>query len=414
MKAAWPIYLIIMILLITACRDGSIDTKQQAAVHAISKNYTPEWGVPQQRYSWYEAPIISPEIVFTDPVPQAIPPPEVIVKRDTIRGIAVRDAKAIPFPTGDNVISEREIEDDVFYAMAYTSTNRYISVSFDNDIFNNTDYYYTNGINITYIAPIFASSPLSYSMLPYKKYSMNYHGMSFVQNMYTPTNPDTTTILVGDRPFAAYLYLGHFKNTLSSRKRYRQYSELQIGLIGPGSLGGFVQAQIHDIEPVGWENQIQNDMVLNYTVEVEKGLYNPGPFDLNIFGRGQIGTLYDNLGTGVRVRLGRFNPYFEMPWLAGKNSIEGTDGHNWQYGIFASAMAQVIFYNATLQGGLFNSNNNYTIPAEDLERIVLQASAGIYIAYQQFGLTYEQFYVSPEFKEAYDFRWGHLNLTYCF
>jgi hypothetical protein len=338
----------------------------------------------------------------------------IIPRRDTIHGISVRSAGQITY-TGEEIsLSERPDNVEAIYSISYVSTNSYVAVNFDNDIFNNTDYYYTNGVRISYVAPIFSSSPLSFPMLPYRKSSINYSGMTVVQNMYTPTNPDTVNILDGDRPFAAYLYFGHFKNTLSFEKKYRQYSELDIGLIGPGSLGGFVQGQIHDIDPKGWENQVQNDLVLNYTAVVEKGLYNPRFFDLNVFASGQIGTLYDNLGGGFRTRIGKLNPYFAMPGLAKKSSIEAIDIHKWQYGIFAKIKAKLVIYDATLQGGMFNKSSNYTIPASDIERFVLEASAGIYIAYKQLGLTLEQYYISKEFKEAYEFRWGHINITYCF
>jgi hypothetical protein len=201
---------------------------------------------------------------------------------------------------------------------------------------------------------------------------------------------------------------------LVRERRYRQYSELQIGLIGPGSLGGFVQGQIHDIPPMGWENQIQNDIVLNYTAEFEKGIYNPHLFDLNVFARGQLGTLYTNAGAGMSIRLGRFNPYFEMPWLAAKSSKEGEQSEKWQYGIFAKGYVKGVLYDATLEGGVFNNTSNYTIPASDIERLVLQASAGVFFAYRQFGLMYEQFYITPEFSGALHHRWGHINITYCF
>ena len=48
-------------------------------------------------------------------------------------------------------------------------------------------------------------------LLPYPGNSSDYFGISLVQNMYTPTNPDLGEIMINDRPFAAYLYLGHFK-----------------------------------------------------------------------------------------------------------------------------------------------------------------------------------------------------------
>ena len=379
----------------------------------LEEQTSPEW----------HPPAIPPDCLYLPAIPHTenfqiktkeISKPLITSRRDTINNIAVRVPGEIRIIVQEIPPQERKFKDAAFYAISYTSTNRYIGVNFDNDIFNNTDYYYTNGLRIDYVAPIFASSPLSFSMLPYRKYSMNYHGMTIVQNIYTPTNPDVTHVLDGDHPFSAYLYLGHFKNTLSNDHKYRQYSELDIGLIGPGSLGGIVQGQMHHIEPVGWQNQIQNDIVLNYTATVEKGLYNPGVFDLNVFATGQIGTLYDNAGGGLRIRAGRLNPYFSMPRLALEQSTEGRNAYQWQYGIFASAKAKVVLYNATLQGGMFNKTSNYTIPAEDIERFLLQASAGIYVAYKQLGLTLEQYYLSPEFKNAHHFSWGHINITYCF
>jgi len=404
-----------LIVAVYSCHDREQLTLADREQQEISETYVPEW-----------APPMGPDILYYNASKTDLQQEtraqqggedaqiEITIKRDTIRGIAVRVPGNISIAPFTPDVKGRNQVENAFFDLAYISTNRYLGINFDNDIFNNTDYYYTNGIRIDYISPIFASSPFAYPMLPYNKLSMNYHGITIVQNMYTPTNPDTSLLLVGDRPFAAYLYLGHFKNTLVSEKRYRQYSEIQIGLIGPGSLGGFVQDQIHDIPPTGWENQIQNDIVLNYTAEFEKGIYNPEIFDLNMFARGQLGTLYTNAGAGLRIRLGLFNPYFEMPWMAGERSIEGKASKKWQYGIFATGFVKGVLYDATLEGGVFNNTSNYTIAASDIERLVLQASAGVFFAYRQFGLMYEQFYITPEFSGALHHRWGHINLTYCF
>jgi len=407
--------MIFLIVAVYSCRDRDQAPLPDKKQKVTSEKYIPGWAPPMGPDVLYQT--ASPGEEKKDnkgSKPRQEATFEITIKRDTIHGIAVRAPGNISVTAYTPDVKGREQLEDVFFDLAYISTNRYIGVNFDNDIFNNTDYYYTNGIRIDYISPIFASSPFAYPMLPYNKLSMNYHGITIVQNMYTPTNPDTSLLLLGDRPFAAYLYLGHFKNTLVSERRYRQYSEIQIGLVGPGSLGGFVQDQIHDIPPMGWENQIQNDIVMNYTAEFEKGILNPEVFDLNLFARGQLGTLYTNAGAGLRIRLGLFNPYFEMPWLAGERSTEGKASGKWQYGIFATGFVKGVLYDATLEGGVFNNTSNYTIPASDIERLVLQASAGVFFAYRQFGLMYEQFYITPEFAGALHHRWGHINVSYCF
>ena len=218
MKADRFIYLLIILLLISACRQ-----------RINQKAYLPDWQAPQGPNVYYVLPQEIDQLPSREIV-QASPEAETInqIHRDTINGIAIRAPKSISIPHEYKDIEERHSGEEARFTISYSSTNRYIAVNFDNDIFNNTDYYYTNGIKIDYIAPIFASSPLAYPMLPYRKGSMNYHGMTVVQNMYTPTNPDTSSIINGDHPFAAYLYLGHFKNTLSIKRRYRQFSEIQI------------------------------------------------------------------------------------------------------------------------------------------------------------------------------------------
>lgn len=392
--------------------DAIINTPRQAE-EASEQVKTRQWELPQLPEEYI---VLAPKTEAELPREELMIEEETVieVRRDTLGGIAVRSAGSIVLPPHEFEVHEIDSDNKAIYGLAYVSTNRYFAINFDNDIFNNTDYYYTNGIRFDYVAPIFASSPLAYPMLPYHKASMNYHGMSIVQNMYTPTNPDTIMQLEGDRPFSAYLYVGHFKNTLNSKTNYRQYSEIQLGLLGPGALGGLVQSQIHDIEPVGWQNQVQNDIVLNYKAGLEKGLINKGYFDLNVFAEGQLGTLYTNASAGMRIRAGRLNPYFIMPWLAMANSREGEHAHKWQYGIFASGKVKMVGYDATLQGGAFNRTSNYIIPDEEIERFVLQASAGVYFAFRQLGIMYEQFYITPEFKNAMHHRWGHVNVTYCF
>lgn len=407
--------MLILLMLLSSCVEEGVRENTADVDQSTINKEPPAWLPPQAADDWlsYEPPLLSELPLDPEPIPEVVNVPEVLVIRDTINGISVRVPGQIVIPEEDAQLIEQETE-EAYYAISYVSTNSYFGVSFDNDIFSNTDYYYTNGLRFDLIIPIFAGSPFAWPMLPYRKESMNYHGITAVQNMYTPTNPDTISVLEGDRPFAAYLYVGHFKNTLSKKRRYRQYSEIILGLIGPSSLGGFVQGSIHNIEPIGWENQIQNDLVLNYTAIIEKGIVNPSFFDFNIYASGQLGTLYDNLSVGLRMRAGKLNPYFSMPDLANKNSIEHKDALNLQYGITGSAQIKLVAYDATLQGGFFNPNNTYTIPAEDIERFVLQTGMGIYFAYKQLGLTYIHHYISPEHKDAKHHQWGHLNLMYCF
>jgi hypothetical protein len=173
-------------------------------------------------------------------------------------------------------------------AMITLSRETFLVIDFDNDILDYTDRFYTNGIRIAVISPALQANPVRHLLLPYWRSGINYYGLSLVQNMFTPSTTKMGGILHGDRPYAAYLYLGSFKITNDSRHKFRQSSELDAGIIGPNSYGEWVQRKFHNAvptnnEPLGWEYQIKNDLVLNYTVAYEKGVVETKILDLQIF-----------------------------------------------------------------------------------------------------------------------------------
>lgn len=296
----------------------------------------------------------------------------------------------------------------------FTCQNKYFSINFDNDIFNNTDLYYTNGINFEFINHIFEHSPLMKLMLPYCGSSINYYGISLIQNMYTPTNPDIEYVLIGDRPFSAYLYIGHFKISNDVSKKFRQTSELNIGLIGSNAMGEFVQQTIHDIEPQGWNHQISNDIVLNYSVKFEKSLLSSRNVEINGMLDGSVGTLYNKAGLGFLTRIGKFNPYFNGISYCDEYSRKRDNFRKIRYYFFAKVQSYLIGYDATLQGGVFNRNSIYTIDNKNINRTVFKGSAGIVFSLSRFSLEVEQVFLSPEFDNGLFHKWLHINTRFCF
>ena len=286
-----------------------------------------------------------------------------------------------------------------------------LRVIFDNDIWNNTDYYYTNGLAIELLTPLAKTSPINKILLGTKAADIELNGFSIRQNMYTPTNPDITEILNNDRPFSAFLTVGHFRETYNFEKRLFIKSTLDIGVLGPASLGGTIQTGLHTEEPVGWQNQIQNSLVVNYYLEVEKGILHTQNFEFNLKGSATVGTLFDKAGGGFSLRLGRFIPVFQGPMKfmskTGKNSPL-------QFWVFAKGNTDFVLYDATLQGGLFTTKSPYTIASNEMNRIVFQASAGIAVYSGSFGIELENFYLTPEFKGGRSFGWGRIKLVATF
>jgi len=290
-------------------------------------------------------------------------------------------------------------------------TNWMVRLFLDNDIFSNTDYYYTNGFKIELIVPGLNKSPINKIFPAFKNSDIEFCGFSITQNIYTPTNPDTRVILLGDRPFAAFLTIGQFRETWHLPKAVYFKSELKLGVVGPSSLGQQVQTSIHEIEPVGWQNQINNDIVIDYQILFKKGLYNSSLIDLNIIANGNIGTIFNKFGGGIDLRFGHFTPFYSGPL----SFIEYVNpaGHL-QYWIFFKAKGNLVAYDATMQGGIFNKENPYTLAANDLNRFVLDASIGIALYYNNIGIEYEHYYLSPEFKGARHFGWGSIKASLAF
>lgn len=310
------------------------------------------------------------------------------------------------------------VENVKFPSMITLSHERFLQINFDNDILDNTDRFYTNGIRFDFISPVFQHFPPNLLMIPYWRSGMNYYGISLIQNMYTPSTTKIGGILYGDRPYAAYLILKSFKITNDSRDKFRQISEIDIGIIGPASLGDFVQKSFHNnvptnSEPLGWEYQIQNDLILNYNLSYEKGVLYRKNLEINLTGTGALGTLYTNIGGGIMLRTGILNPYFENFGISKKSIYEEKGLHRMQILFFLKSNMKFVGYDATLEGGFFNRTSSYTIGQKSVMRFVYQGSACLTFSYGGVGINVEQFLLSPEFHNGWWHKWVHIGLNFC-
>jgi hypothetical protein len=286
-----------------------------------------------------------------------------------------------------------------------------LNVLFENDIFDNRDYYYTNGLQIELEAPFLRHSPFRKILPGLQGAEMEQNGLYIAQRIFTPTNPDTTIILHDDHPFSAYLVAGQYRDVFHLAKKLRIRSAITLGVIGPLSLGQQVQTSIHEIKPVGWLNQVSNDFILDYALLVEKGLLAASFFELNAMGAVNVGTLYNRLGAGLNLRLGNFMPFFKGP---ATRSFSGSNLQKIQYWIFAESQMDLIGYDATLQGGMFAKENVYVVGSRDIERFVFQSSIGFAFYYDNIGIEYRHFYQTPRFRNAYHFGWGSLKAVLTF
>lgn len=311
-----------------------------------------------------------------------------------------------------------QVDNPEYTSMVTLSDETLLELSFDNDILDYTDRFYTNGIRVELIHPGLRSNPLAVTMIPYWGSAINYYGIALVQNMYTPSTTKTGGIKIGDRPYAAYLYFSTKKITNDPIHRFRQTTGLDIGIIGPNSYGEWVQRAFHtsvptNNEPLGWEYQIQNDLVLNYTLAYEKGIVSANHFEMNFQAIGQMGTLYTNTSGGIGLRAGCINPYFANLGVEKSRILRGKGLKKNQFFVFLRGSGKLVGYDATLQGGLFNKNSAYVISPDEINRFVFQTSAGLSLTLGGFRLDVEQFLLSPEFSGGLWHKWVHIALIFC-
>ncbi|NVO21412.1 MAG: lipid A deacylase LpxR family protein [Bacteroidetes bacterium] len=289
--------------------------------------------------------------------------------------------------------------------------NSYFGLTFENDLitYNNTDRYFTNGVSFTLQAPWMSRLRSSQLMLPYRHTSAVAYSMILVQNMYTPKDTRIAPTFIDDRPYSSYLYLGYRKTTTDPFRKVRLTNEADLGYIGPYSPGAYLQTIVHETfptndKPQGWETQIRTDIILNYNLKVEKAIIQKENLVLAAAVQTKAGTLYSQAGLGIRLQAGRQSPYF--------GSVSDKKQDAWQYFFFMESNANVIAYDATLEGGVFNKDNIFTIKSSNISRLVGNSECGIQVRYKGTGLELAQHYLSPEYKHGLWHKWGRISLIF--
>ena len=306
------------------------------------------------------------------------------------------------FLAGDSMVDAQAIDNSVSYRNV--DANKYFRFHYENDYFSGTDIYYTQGILFEYANPAIGKFFLTKILVGSDKMEKKF-GVSVELNGYTPTSISHTEILVGDRPFASCLFLKTFLIANDSIRKLRISSSLSTGVIGPAALGEEIQTTIHrwlhDKTPMGWSNQIQNDVVLNYQVDVEKSIISSSHFQFNGKAGGHIGTLSDKAYGGFTLMAGNFdNPF---------NNIS-KQKKNFQVYVFLEPLINFVGYDATLQGGMFNKSSPYTIPTSDINRVVFQNNYGIVFKLRKMYLEYFQTYLTKEFETGGEHKWGGIRI----
>lgn len=280
------------------------------------------------------------------------------------------------------------------------------------------------------------------------------YAMGLVGNltMYTPENINTPVPQVGDRPFAGYMYGGLFvqrahrvavpefgfagPGLLMDPGAYSAFEslELDVGMMGPSSLGENAQTMIHQMiglpNPAGWVNQIHDEpeFSLKYARRWRSQavrLIDSVPMTLQVIPEVGVtaGSLQDELRAGAFFRLGYNLPDDFGPGELG-NPADATGEAacacpgifdniftNQSIYVFARPYGRLVAHNALLQGDNWRHDDGVTVNPRPA---IAAVQAGIaWRILKHFELAYMTTYESAEFSGQHGWdSWSSVQFTF--
>jgi len=200
-----------------------------------------------------------------------------------------------------------------------------ITLYLENDkFFAGTDRHYTNGFKLSFLgdtklneSPDFVQAVAKYipTLSPDAALEQHYKvGVALGQNIYTPTDTESSALITTDRPYAAWLYGALMFQAENRAHTVLRVVELDAGIVGPGALGEQTQNGWHSVIKVphaqGWSHQLHNEPGVVLTWErryrVKRVISPETGLGAELFARGglSIGNVDTSARAGLTMRAG--------------------------------------------------------------------------------------------------------------
>jgi len=307
----------------------------------------------------------------------------------------------------------------------------------ENDYFTGTDSGYSSGLKLSWSSGIQDEYPKDawphhwlYPLIkhiPFEKKPDRQRNITFAlgQNIFTPEDIETEEIVKDDRPYAGISYLTMGFHTRLPRQM--DSMEVLLGLVGPSSGAEECQKAVHqvfdDIEPQGWDNQLENEPVIGLMYEHKKKITAPDPnaglgYDIILNTGGGLGNAltYYNLGLLFRTGWNLPNDFGVMPIRpisSFNGAVENRDNRlSSKIGIqfFASVEGRAVLHNIFLDGNSFTDSHSV-----DKKPVVGDVVTGVNVSLGRGQLSFAYVIRSKEFdtqKEGQKF--ASINLSYAY
>lgn len=248
-------------------------------------------------------------------------------------------------------------------------------------------------------------------------------GWSLGQQIYTPNDTQTQSLIQDDRPYAAWTYLAFMAHFKAAHRA--DYWELNLGIVGPEAMGERVQNQYHDLIGVdkvrGWENQLKTEPTLQLSYQQRQkwieGLSGGRRFfDVIPFYGASAGNVLLAGHAGALVRWGH-----NLPGDLGATRPSPTSGdfflrpemgsqseRSERYFLFAGGRVIVVGRSLFLEGNNFQSSHRVT-----RYPIVGETEFGVGAQWKNWQFGWRYVTRSPEFEEKSRFNsFASLNLAF--
>ncbi|MDZ4401183.1 lipid A deacylase LpxR family protein [Prosthecobacter sp.] len=291
---------------------------------------------------------------------------------------------------------------------------------FENDVFAATDENYTNGVRFSWTSPDlrrFGDDASTGGVAGFfddigwmgdSSYERNV-AVSIGQSMYTPTDVHNPALVVNERPYAGWLYMGF--GLVWKNPRVKNTLLFNIGVVGPWSFAEETQRALHDAmgnrSPAGWDNQLDNELGINVSYERMWRIRDRRGHGLdwdflpyagvtlgNVNTHATLGAefrfgcnLPDDFGTGAISESATTPTAIEDPY-ASKAWVRRFGMH-----LFARAEGRAVARNIFLDGNTFGNSHSV-----DKENFVADLSAGLAMNWRNTKISYAFVYRTREYE----------------
>jgi hypothetical protein len=301
-----------------------------------------------------------------------------------------------------------------------------VSLRFENDVFANSDRFYTNGVGValSHTGPSWAD--LVFDWLPWGsgRRTVSY---AFSQAMFTPEDTDRVIPDPTDRPYAGVLT---FALGLDADQPNRYDGlRLVVGVVGPASGAEDVQTWVHHIKgdpvPQGWDSQLHNEPILDLSYEHRwrfrlVGTSEGWSAEVIPVASVAVGNLLTQGHLAGMVRLGWKIPQdFGPTLLRGMNLLPpprpgpSDSASAWKsLGVYlhAGIGANLVLRDLTLDGNTFKDSAHVAS-----EFFVPGAMVGMGIGNRHFVATFQYVFLGKEFEgQRTPAKFGVLSVSYFF